>query len=235
MQFVQIRLHGEYDGLKPLLDRLSGESQLAVGFAHVPDSGCSQAHVHYLLGGFKPTKTTFYSWCKEAGLKPSDYYFARTHGRGCGCGCKGKKPVDLSFISYESKGKLEPLPGLKGIRVEEVGEWRARWVDRTVQTQLRFLEESPDGSSSNESVPTKTDTKRSTKKMLLNEMVAYVEKSGDYDDEKIIDVIEMVLKAEGEPIGMYKVLDYRDSILMHVDAHKWKYECLSLINKRYKF
>jgi len=148
----------------------------------------------------------------------------------CQC-CKGKNKVDMSFITYESKGNLEPVGGLKGVSVEEVGEWRSRWVDRTVQTQLRFVGGTTDGSVS-ESVPTQTDTKRCTKKMLLNEMLARVDKMEDKSDDCILDVIRAVLVANGEPIGVYKVLDFRDSIIMYAVPDTWTSEVLGMISKR---
>lgn len=230
MQYVQVRFHGLLDEKIELVNRLKEYSDVCVGYQHLPDQGCAKPHLHFLLANFKKSKTTFYSWCKSYGLTADEYWFSYFHSKKCQC-CKGKNKVDMSFITYESKGNLEPVGGLKGVSVEEVGEWRSRWVDRTVQTQLRFVGETTDGSVS-ESVPTQTDTKRCTKKMLLNEMLARVDKMEDKSDDCILDVIRAVLVANGEPIGVYKVLDFRDSIVMHAVPDTWTSEVLGMISKR---
>jgi len=130
MQFVAIRVTRPADELTDLVARLKEHCDVFVGYEHTPDQGCSRPHIHALLGNYTKTKTTFYNWCKSYGITDaSDYFYSEFHSKKCNC-CRGKKKVDISFITYESKGRLEPI-GLKGIGVEEVGELRARWVDST--------------------------------------------------------------------------------------------------------
>jgi len=103
-----------------------------------------------------------------------------------------------------------------------------------------------DGSPSGESVPTQTNTtilpssKKATKKQLLNEMVARCmvlqgaieEEQVLLDDSRIGDVIREVLVAEGEPLCLYKDIDYRDSIVRAMQPERWKDEFLNYLAKR---
>lgn len=235
MQYAQVRVSLPYEKIEDLVGRLKEASDIVVGYQHDPDQGCARPHCHFLLGNFNKTKVTFYNWCKQIGLLATDYQFSYNHSKKCQC-CNGKKLVDKSFISYESKGKLEPVGGLKGISVEEVGEWRDRWVDRT--QQLRITRDSGDGSlmAIGESSPVVADTvqkvPRCTRRQLLNEMIARLSKHDDHCDGVILDVIRETLVAEGEPVSIYKALEYRDSIIMHIDENNWKHEALGIISKR---
>lgn len=115
-----IRLTFPYEKLKDFFDRF----EKAVVYQHDADESVSRTHVHALLEMSVSTDTAKNWVTKSVGYRPKSDMWSFVSKLQ-------KQPVTMEYITYMTKGKLEPVM-LKGYDKELCDKYKARWVNHIV-------------------------------------------------------------------------------------------------------
>lgn len=142
---------------------------------------------------------------------------------------------DINFITYMSKGKLQPK-FVKNISPAELEELRVKWIPPT-----------PKGvKSSQQSLVNENDVKKSTKFQIIEKVVNLIlakhplatteEQRKDVlvgvSDTIVLYAIRRVLIEEHQVLGDYKIMDLYDGFIMYHNKAKYIDNLLMLIQKR---
>jgi len=162
-----IRLTYTYQQMVGVIQRISDDADVVVVYEH---DESNRKHIHLYTEGTKSTVQTIKNWItKELSFKPdkSDWSF--------------KTAQDRKFITYMSKGKLDPC-AKKGISDSEIDELRKKWVQR----QPKEEQEKND----------KKDITQWTISKLLAEWTAKNTKyvGGYYDPPEDYDLVKYAIK-----------------------------------------
>lgn len=216
-----IRLSRSYEDISGWVDWLrvamKDEGQFAV-YQHDADDEVTRTHCHLLVYGTKLMKTTMKKAVERlcGAFEKTDWSFKTTYNAP-----DGVKPVDKHFITYMSKGSLEPA-AIHRITVGEINVFRSRW---TSPTTLKI----EDGKMY---IKPSKEEKTLTKWEMLERMRAeYNEKM---TDKEVINVIKKVLVRNKQVVGMYKVLDYYDAIMLYSAPDKFNETIGAVLARRQK-
>lgn len=194
--------------LKPLIDG-------CVGFAvyeHTHDNEVSRTHVHGVIVGCKWGEDTIRTkYLRKICPNKSDYMLSRTYKVK---GTVERPPINDGVFVYQSKGQYFMLQ--KGFSDAFLEEQRLKWV-------------SPRATMVNTKVEKPATVKRID---MLKEMIELV---GDrhYDTEHVLKCIRQILIKYDQIIGMYKLIDYHDSILWREEKSSYLKALASKINQRF--
>lgn len=205
MSNFAFRISVAYEETK--LDDLYELCERVIIYQHNADSSVKRTHIHGLIFG-----------CTRKEDTVRNRFFKGKYEYSM------KSKVDDKFITYMSKGILEPVY-VKGFDPELVRLRTTEWQDHKSApgtTQVVLV----DGKLVKE-IPEK---KKKTKRELIEIMVSHYEPH--MSDLNMLKVIRKVLIDNNEVVGMYKVLDYYDSLLMFGDKSRWLEMMASKINSR---
>jgi len=212
------RVTSSYDSLKDMWPALEGNSKGLVVYEHPADEKIERTHVHFLIVECGVSTDTLKNWIKKVlkvqSFPKTDWSFKTTYKDHD----DKEVAVDFNFITYMTKGHLEPK---LVSNVESIEEYKKNWKSRTnvkgVKVQYKLVQENP-------AVAKKR--KYDTLKYMMGKV-----KPTDSNDE-IIKIIRDVLIEYHEVVGVYKVLDYYDTIIMHVRPSNFLESVNNLLDKR---
>lgn len=189
-----------------VLLRIAEQSDAMVVYEH--SENCSRVHVHAYVEGLKRGYDTVVNWMKAICPVREDRTLGTTYG-------KDKKPVDLGFISYMSKGRYDPVY-VKGITEQVLAERKALGYYKEEGKDIVDIE------LQNGKLVKKVSPSKKLQIELLEEMRAEIG-DVDYDsltDEYIYKVIRKICMANHYylPRGLYKLMEFRDNLLMYGNA-----------------
>jgi len=215
MTHLFCRVRRSYDELKDVFPRLSGKcSQLAV-YEH-PKEG--NVHVHFLIMDIIVSTDTLKNYIRsKVGLVvKTDWSFKTTYKAD-----NEQIPITheskLGAILYMSNGKYDSSYQI-GFAAEVLNECKAKWVNKPIQ-QTKAVE---------------AKQNKQTKKDMLNKMlekitIDTIKTMNEYD---IYKNIRGVLIENDQVLGIYKVLEFRDAVMMRVDRKGFFEEYQNIIQKR---
>lgn len=176
-------------------------------------------HIHAYIIAYRHTSETLRENIKKIfGVKRGQFTVSETYEKD-----GERHPVNDDAITYMSKGRLEPLHN--HIEDKQLVEDKKRaWIEPEVVTKvvlqggklLRAVDES----------------KKKTKRQLVEEMIAEIGDKKGHSVETTIGCIRKVLVRNNEVIGMYKVIEYYDSVLMYSQIERWCESIAAKINSR---
>lgn len=119
---IAIRLHVEWSNV--LIPFFNSLDRVAV-YEHSADEQVSRTHIHALVETSVSTDTLKNRIEQHIGFRPSrsDWAFSTQVG-------KPKAPVEDKFITYMSKGKLDPV-FIKGFTQDECDRYKALWIEKS--------------------------------------------------------------------------------------------------------
>lgn len=203
-----IRVSRDYETIKLWFDTFTYDKLIV--YEHPKDEEISRTHCHILVYGLNVKSDNLKYHLKK--IDPTlngriDWSFS-------------DKEVDDKFITYMSKGKYDPVL-VFGYTKPEVDEYTTKWVNpckMSVENGMLVIDK-----------PVK-EVKKKTKRDLIELMKSrYLE---TMDTEEICKVIRKVLVDNNEVLGMYKVMDYYDALLMYADKHRFIDMVVNKINSR---
>lgn len=186
--------------------RIAEQSESIIVYEH--SEGCERPHIHALILGLKRGYDTVVGWMKSICPSRSDRSLGTSYG-------KEKKPLDLGFISYMSKGKYDPVY-VKGITDDDIAERKGQGYYKEGSKDIVQIE------LENGKLVKKVSPSKKLQIDMLEEMRAEIG-DVDYDsltDERIYKVIRKVCMANHYylPRGLYKLMEFRDNLLMYGNA-----------------
>lgn len=212
MPNFHIRVSRSYSEIKPWIDNEPCSSVIV--YEHPADGKVARVHCHIWAKGIGKSDTLKNHLKKVIGsVEKTDWYFTEKS--------KDKTEWDDNLITYMSKGVLTPQL-VRGYTDEYVEEYKLKWVKpdspvKTIDGKLYVEKEIK-------------ESKKKTKRELIEEMKnLYLE---SMEIEEVIKLIRKVLIKHNEVIGMYKVMDYYDSLLMYANKHKFVDMVVQKINSR---
>jgi len=203
-----IRVSRDYETIKPWFDTFTYDKIIV--YEHPKDEEISRTHCHILVYGLtvKSDNLKYHLKKIDSSLNGrTDWAFS-------------DKEVDDKFITYMSKGIYKPTL-VKCYTEIEIEEYTAKWINPVKMgiEHGRIIIDSP-----------VKEIKKKTKRDLIELMKArYLE---EMDTEDVCKLIRKVLIENNEVIGMYKVMDYYDALLMYSDKRRFLDMVVSKINSR---
>lgn len=182
--------------LKPFFEKLSQYSDKIVVYQH---DEASRVHVHGLVEGCKPSSDTLKNWIKNVvgKVERTDWSFIT-------------KDVDIGFITYMSKGKLDPV-FVHNYETDLIHQYKGKWEDRPKiykQQRLQFVvKESP-----------------AERKMRQEDMVQEIIRrlpDRPTTKELLEMIVQVVIKENKNVVGRYKLRDYYDTISSRVNPESF--------------
>lgn len=157
-------------------------------------------HIHGLLVNCSVSTDTLKNYIRKdvGNVKSTDWSF--------------KTADDFNFITYMSKGTLDPVVN-KGFTPEELEEYKSKWVTvekkKRNMTQYKLKIENP--------------TQAKIRQNELMEMVLQrCRESGANQPEQILEIIRQVVYIEHRTIvGRYKIRDYYDYVMGWYRPETW--------------
>lgn len=197
-----------HEPLKKLIEGCDG----FVAYEHTHDNEVSRTHIHGVIVGCKWGEDTIRTkYLRKICPDKSDNMLSRTYkDKATG----QRLPInDKSFV-YMSKGQYFMLQ--KGFNDDFLEACRAAWVPP----------------ASKKVTKTVLEKQATVKKIdMLKEMIELV---GDrhYDTEHVLKCIREVLIKYDQVVGMYKLMDFHDSIMWREEKSSFIKALASKINQR---
>lgn len=195
---LAIRITKPFSDLKWFCEKLNEYSDKSIYYEHTESA---RLHVHGLIVNPTVSTDTMKNWLrKHLGQIPkTDWSFVA-------------KDVNEKFITYMSKGKLEPKY-VSGFSDVQVSSYRDLWEDRPrkqVQTRLSYIvKETP-------------EERKMRQEDMVKEIVRRVQLSEDQTTDFIIGTIYRVVSVENRTmLGRYKMRDYYDAVIAKTDYQGW--------------
>lgn len=199
-----IRYDNDWDTSKELFSKIVENCEKVVAYEH-PATADKQVHIHALVWGYRKGEDTLRNLCKR--LSKGSYECKSKIRRG-------GAPVDENFITYMSKGKYEPVC-LNGWCQEFIIEQKAKGYDKLYTSGGKLLIDK--GVKVDGIAPP-----RKTRKELVKDIVDDIgEGIRRLDERDVCEVIRTHLIRNNEVVGMYKVIDLYDSVLMYGSPDQW--------------
>lgn len=203
MNYV-IRFDNDWNTSKELFNKIIENSEKVVAYEH-PASDTKCVHIHALVWGWKKGEDTLRNLCKR--LSKGSYECKSKIRRG-------GDAVNEDFITYMSKGKYEPVY-LMGWCEEFIREKKEKGYDKIYTSGGKLVIDKGvkvDG----------TAPPRKTRKDIVKDIVDDIgEGIRRLDERDICEVIRKHLIRNNEVVGMYKVIDLYDSVLMYGSPDQW--------------
>lgn len=190
-------------------------------------------HIHAVLIGCSKGEDTIRNRFFKGKYQSADYELKTKYEVKVGImKVKRKYDVDEKYVTYMSKGVLDPM-FFKGFTQEEIDAYKAQWISHTSE------------------VVEVTDKKQEKAKKPVNryevcqEIVARhlpkrrkhdfgVDVFWDYEDYEIVDAIILYGNEQHMFINEYAVRDYFDCIVMRQRPQRYRENVLHLIQKRHQ-
>lgn len=196
-------------------DKLKDQCESTIWFQHDQDHKVSRTHVHGLVINCKVSTDTLRNWLKTVSTKweRSDWSF-KTEYKLNG----NKRQVDKHFITYMSKGNLDPF------LVHNIDDWKDyknAWI-QPIQHQQTL----PEMYGNKEKSATRWEMLQDLQKRI--ELYDY-----EVNDRIIIEEIINVFKYNKQLLSRYKIRDFYDSYKAYNDGFKHRFidEIYNLCNK----
>lgn len=202
---LAIRVTRPAGDLRSFIERIEARCDKLIIYQH---DESSRPHIHGLITNCQVSTDTLKNYIKTSlgvtSFPKTDWSFV-------------SKDVNEKFITYMSKGRLDPVYS-KGYDEHEVNEFRNQWEDKphkkSVQTRLTYVvKESP-------------IERKQRQSDMVNEIVDTIEKEGIKKSPRdIITVIWRIVVVKNQNVmGRYKLRDYYDSVASRVNHTEWIYE-----------
>lgn len=191
------RISRSYDDVFDWVDAIKCKS-IAV-YEYEADEEVSRTHIHMIIRDSEVNTDALKTRYKKlyGGIDKTDWMF------------KYGVTDDNKFITYMSKGKLAPKL-TKGYEISDIEKATAEWVDPT-KTNLRL----EDGKF----VRDVNEPNQKTKTQLLEQMRSRL--SGTDTTREILKIVRKTLIDNKCVVGMYKMMDYYDSLIMYERKEDW--------------
>lgn len=211
---MEFRITRTYEQVEPVCEWLKEQCEKVIIYEHTADRGAARTHIHGLIFPAINSDTLKYRITKTLGekLAKTDWKFSTKRKDGT--------EINDEFIVYMSKGELYPKCS-KGYSEEFIEEQRKKFV-KPVTANLKLL--------NGKFVKEVVEGKKKTRRALVQEMVESIEYMNS--PKHCVERIRKVLVDNNEVIGMYKVLDYYDSVQMYGNKDAFVDAIVHKINSR---
>lgn len=207
---LAIRITRPYSALVPFFDKLQQHSDKLIVYEHTESA---RPHIHGLIVNCKPSTDTLKNWIRSVvgKVEKTDWSFV-------------SKDVNEKFITYMSKGNLEPKLCC-GFGEDQVSVLRDAWEERrriSKQTRLTYV------------VKETTEERKLRQTDMIQEIIKRVEASSDQTAEYIIGTIYRVVCIENRNVlGRFKLRDYYDTVLQQVRQEEWMHGMRKICTRDY--
>jgi len=196
MHSYNVRISHPFTEIRSWIEQIEAPQVLAV--QHEADQEVSRTHTHILVVDSPVAALALKHKLKrmypDISLTKGDWAFPELKDR------------DLEHIAtYYLKGTLEPS-FVKGLSFD----WeliRSRWVDRKIQTQLKYV-----------------DPHKMNYSEMLQQIKNTMKEQNDYSIDNMLDQIRQVFIIQNKRIiGRFKVRDIVDTLMAEFEPHDWKH------------
>jgi len=205
MVLLAVRISRAYDELKGMWEALREECAAMIVYQHDADEETSRTHVHAVIQdlsiGVETIKYRVKSYLKTKVFSKSDWCFQTEVGRP-------KSEVTWDYITYMSKGKLEPVL-VHNVTDNDIQLYTTNWIPdkgKGHKVYKTIHEETP-------------DQKRKRQIDFVKECVEEVNKlpQGKFVNsfsERVVLVLKRKIIEHDMVVGRYKLRDYFDAVMM---------------------
>lgn len=212
LKMLAFRVTVSYDSVVKFVDKLSDHSEKLIIYEH----DASRIHIHGLVTDCKVSTDTLKNWIKNAlnvtKFSKSDWSFITQTKQG--------DPVDDNFITYMSKGILQPR-FVKGYTDDVIEQFKSNWKPITPKTKVQYVlkQENPHQA-----------------KLRQNDMIDEICRRVDSQKlvlaEDIVNCICEVVYRENKTVtGRYKIRDYYDMVMYRTNKSAFIHQIVNLCVK----
>jgi len=129
---LAVRISRSYVDISSALIEISSKSEGACWYEHESDEEVSRQHVHGLIVNPTISTDTMKGWLRKilGSVDRHDWAFTTTYKNELKEACE----VNMDFITYMSKGKLEPIHSYGSLYPILCDVYRKKWVERSKRT-----------------------------------------------------------------------------------------------------
>lgn len=217
---LAIRLSRPWSEFVPVVESYANCCDSLIIYEHMADEEINRTHIHMLMLKCNVSTDTLKNYIiKHLGkINKTDWSFKTSYG-------KPAKTVDKGFITYMSKGNLDPVYN-KNIEIADIYELKASWV---VPNMLKW--NVTDGVIR---VEGQEEEKRKTVFELQQECAERIDKNNVVEDEDIYEVISDVMRKNKHRTHMYDMINWFDNVrfLSRSKRNEFKNDVLAKIKSR---
>ena len=198
------RITRPYSDISGNLSTIASACSVFVAYEHESDDKVSRTHTHVYFTGYGATRDTLKKAIKKNFPE-----------------MKGNKDLSIkaanigdqaTIVCYFSKGKLEPKM-FRGIDWLTIQQYTAEWKELKRPTNLK------------------------NKAEMLKAMYAVLHEGTNAfqreDPEVLYEAVVSVVKTRGEPVGLFKILDYMDTLRVMNDSPRFRDSVIQKYNSRF--
>lgn len=231
MKNFAFRVSSSYDETKEHLAALYELCDKVAIYQHDADEEISRTHIHGLLMTCSRGEDTIRNKFFKGKYDRSDYELKSKYTVKVGpMKVKKSYDVDEKYITYMSKGELDPM-FFKGFTKEEIDDYKAQW-----KNHKEVKEDTKDEDEKEKKPQTVYEICADILKTELPDPEfderSSVQRHWRYDQDEIVSAILAYHNKKRRAICSYKVRDYYDCILHQKVPNRYKEICLNLIWKR---
>lgn len=213
--YFAFRVSVSYQDASMILLELFDMCEKVAVYEHEADEWVKRTHIHGIIMNCSRKEDTLRNKIFKPNWK-KDYQLAKTYKKCDENGVVQVYPVDDGYITYMSKGHLDPMY-VKGYIPERIKELKEAWVDY----------EKPEN---------KTEQSKDKKTMTVYDHCEAIAKDmeelvGDYH----LNVIAKIIKYQNSKrikTNTYQVRDWYDTIVSQLKPNDYKNMVWNLIKKR---
>lgn len=203
MKDYKLRLSKTWMDCSGIIHKIAEQCDQLVVYEHSAD--CTRPHIHAYIGGLRRSYDTILGWMKTACPLKSDRTLGSTYG-------KPPQPVDISFISYMSKGRYDPC-FVQGVTEDIIAHYKSLGYYKEDTNDMIDVE------LVNGRMVKQVSPAKKLQIQLLEEMRSELGEV-DYNslsDESIYKAIRKVCMHNKYflPRGLYKLMEFRDNLLLY--------------------
>jgi len=228
MSLLACRVTNSFSDLSEVFVKISLNSEKIIFYEHSEE--VSRVHVHFLVENLTVSTDTIKSWIKK-GLNVEKYPATDWSFKTTWINSKTKKssPVDYNFITYMSKGKLNPK-FKKGFTETEIDNYKNSFVDYSSVSQTPKARQLKQQTIS-ESLGKKEREK--TYWSIVKDVVSICKDAETSDYRKVCGILIQYLSNTEKVVGIYKQADLVDTILIRLDQNAAHENLCEMVARRY--
>jgi len=200
------RITRPYSDLSGIVSAIARTCEVFIIYEHECDDNVSRTHTHAYFTGYEATRATLSKLIKKdfPGMKGNKDLSIKV----------ANKADQATIICYMSKGTLDPKY-YKGIDWLSIENYKSQWKEMVKPKNIR------------------------NKAEMLKAMLAWLHEGGTSaiernDPEVLYEAVITVAKARAEPMAMFRIIEYMDSLRWMEDSPRFRDMVLQKYSDRIK-
>lgn len=204
-----VRLTRSYTDTRQVIEKFCEVSEKVLVYQHDSDTSVSRTHIHCYLCKVSVGTDTLKNYVKKVlgVVTPDEWSFKTTYN-------KKRNKVDDGFVTYMSKGKLDPVYN-KGFDPIDIMRLTQAWVEPSANTGSWNVSNGKLEVQGNEEQPKKVSVYD-----MQMECANRIDRNDIDGEDAILDVIADVMRKHRHRTHMYDTINWYDNVRFMSHRHR---------------